>query len=107
MLADKAFADAADLCYQATPAVTNTTEHLAFATCMKNTPLPAGNCARNYRYYVLKATNEDMNTAGFARETNTAKLAREAFLRGEGYDGVSLQYVPCGDATVIRTSFYQ
>lgn len=106
-LADTAFAEAAERCYQKTPVITNTTEHLEFATCMKNTPLPAGNCARNFRYYVLKATNEDMNTAGFARETNTARLAREAFLRGDGYDGVRQEYVPCGDATVIRTSFYQ
>jgi hypothetical protein len=106
-LADRAFAEAADLCFQNTPVITNMSDHLAFATCMKDTPLPAGNCARNYRYYVLKATNEDMNTAGFARETNTARLAREAYLRGEGYDNIRQEYVICGDATLVKTSFYQ
>jgi len=106
-LADRVFAAAADACFEKTPVITNTTTHLEFATCMKNTPLPPGNCARNYRYYVLKATNEDMNTAGFARETNTARLAREAYRRGEGYDGVRLEYVPCGEATLIKTSIYQ
>jgi len=106
-MADRVFAAAADACFEKTPVITNTTTHLEFATCMKNTPLPPGNCARNYRYYVLKATNEDMNTAGFARETNTARLAREAYRRGEGYDGVRLEYVPCGEATLIKTSIYQ
>ncbi|WP_292350029.1 hypothetical protein [Methanoregula sp. PtaU1.Bin006] len=105
--ADRVFAAAADACFEKTPVITNTTTHLEFATCMKNTPLPPGNCARNYRYYVLKATNEDMNTAGFARETNTARLAREAYRRGEGYDGVRQEYVPCGEATLIRSSIYQ
>jgi hypothetical protein len=106
-IADRAFADAADACYQKTPVITNISTHLEFATCMKDTPLPSGNCARNYRYYVLKSTNEDANSAGFARETTTARLAREAFLRGEGYDGIRLEYVPCGNATLIKTSFYQ
>jgi len=104
---DKAFADAADACMNATPVITNLTDHLTFATCMKNTPLPSGNCAINYRYYVLKYTNEDTTTAGFARQTKNAQLARDAYLRGEGYDGVSQQYVPCGNATLIPTSFYQ
>jgi len=104
---DKVFTDAADICYQKTPVITDLTTHLAFATCMKDTPLPSGNCAQNYRYYVLKATNEDPTTAGFARETNTARLAREAFLRGEGYDGIRQEYVPCGNATLITTSFYK
>jgi hypothetical protein len=104
---DKEFTDAAEICYQKTPVITNLTTHLAFATCMKNTTLPAGNCAQNFRYYVLKSTNEDASTAGFARETNTARLAREAFLRGEGYDGIRQEYVPCGDATLITTSFYK
>lgn len=106
-IADREFAAAADACYEKTPVISNTTTHLEFATCMKNTPLPPGNCARNYRYYVLKATNEDMNTAGFARETNTARLAREAYRRGEGYDGLRQEYVPCGDATLIKSSIYQ
>ena len=105
--ADKAFTDAADACYRKTPVITDISTHLEFATCMKNTPLPSGNCARNFRYYVLKSTNEDVTTAGFARQTTTARLAREAFLRGEGYDGVRLEYVPCGNATRITTSFYQ
>jgi hypothetical protein len=104
---DEKFVVAADACYNSTPAITDLTTHLAFATCMKNTPLPTGNCAQNFRYYVLKATNEDSTTAGFARETTTAHLAREAFLRGEGYDGDRLEYVPCGNATLIKTSFYQ
>ena len=98
---------AADACYRKTPVITDISTHLEFATCMKNTPLPSGNCARNFRYYVLKSTNEDVTTAGFARQTTTARLAREAFLRGEGYDGVRLEYVPCGNATLIMTSFYQ
>ena len=105
-VADRVFADAADACYQKTPVITNITTHLEFATCMKDTPLPSGNCARNYRYYVLKSTNEDANSAGFARETTTARLAREAFLRGEGYDGIRQEYVPCGNATLIKTSFF-
>jgi hypothetical protein len=104
--ADKAFTDAADACMNSTPVITNLTTHLAFATCMKNAPLPSGNCALNYRYYVLKNTNIDPTTAGFARETTTARLARDAFFRGEGYDGISQQYVPCGNATLIPTSFY-
>jgi hypothetical protein len=101
------FVNAADACYNSTPVVTNISTHLEFATCMKNTPLPSGNCAQNFRYYVLKSTNEDSTTAGFARQTTTARLAHEAFLRGEGYDGVNLKYVPCGNATLITTSFYQ
>jgi hypothetical protein len=105
--ADRIFADAAETCYQNTPVITNLTTHLAFATCMKDTPLPPGNCAQNFRYYVLKSTNEDTTTAGFAREMTTAHLAREAFLRGEGYDGIRQVYVPCGDATLIVTSFYK
>jgi hypothetical protein len=105
--ADKAFTDAADICYQKTPIITNLTTHLAFATCMKNTPLPPGNCAQNFRYYVLKSTNEDATSAGFARVTSTARLAREAFLRGEGYDNIRQEYVPCGNATLITTSFYK
>jgi hypothetical protein len=105
--ADKKFTDAADACYNKTPVITNLTTHLAFATCMKDTPLPSGNCALNYRYYVLKHTNEDATSAGFARETEHARLARDAFLRGEGYDGVRLEYTPCGNATLIRTSFYK
>jgi hypothetical protein len=104
---DKAFTDAADACMNSTPVIANITTHLAFATCMKNTPLPSGNCALNYRYYVLKYTNEDTTTAGFARQTKNALLAHDAYLRGEGYDGVSQQYVPCGNATRIPTSFYQ
>lgn len=105
--ADKKFSDAAEACYNSTPAITDLTTHLAFATCMKDTPLPSGNCAMNYRYYVLKSTNEDTTSAGFARETSTVHLARDAFLRGEGYDGIRQEYVPCGNATVIKTSFYQ
>jgi hypothetical protein len=105
--ADRAFVDAADICYKNTPVITNLSTHLAFATCMKDTPLPSGNCALNYRYYVLKYTNEDTTTAGFARETSNARLAREAYLRGEGYDGVRQEYVPCGNSTLIRTSFYK
>jgi hypothetical protein len=104
---DQLFVNAADACYNSTPAITDLTTHLAFATCMKDTPLPSGNCAQNYRYYVLKATNEDPTTAGFAREMNTARVAREAFLRGEGYDGIRQEYVPCGNATLIATSFYK
>ncbi len=107
LTADRAFVEAADACYNKTPVITDLTTHLAFATCMKDTPLPSGNCAINYRYYVLKATNEDPTTAGFARETTTARLAREAYLRGEGYDGIRLEYAPCGNATLIATSFYQ
>ena len=67
---DKLFTDAAEACYNSTPVITDLTTHLAFATCMKDTPLPSGNCAQNFRYYVLKSTNEDATTAGFARETN-------------------------------------
>lgn len=105
--ADKEFADAADLCYNQTPVITNLSTRLTFATCMQGIPLPPGNCAQNYRYYVLKATNEDASSAGYARETDTNNLARAAYLRGEGYNEVSLQYVPCGNATLIRTSFYK
>ena len=105
--ADKKFVEAADACYNKTPVITNLSTKLAFATCMKDTPLPLGNCALNYRYYVLKYTNEDATTAGFARETENSRLAREAYFRGEGYDSVRLEYVPCGNATLIRTSFYQ
>ena len=60
----------------------------------------------NYRYYVLKATNEDTTSAGFARETEIDRLARQAYLRGEGYDGVRLEYAPCGNATRIPTSIF-
>jgi hypothetical protein len=104
---DQVFADAAGACSNATPVISDLTTHLAFATCMKNTPLPPGNCAQNYRYYVLKATNEDATSAGFARETAIAKRAREAYLRGEGYDGIRQEYVPCGNATLIPSSFYK
>lgn len=105
--ADRTFADAAEACYRKTPVITDLATHLAFATCMKDTPLPSGNCAQNFRYYVLKSTNEDATSAGFARETTTARLAREAFLRGEGYDGIRQEYVPCGNATLITTSLYK
>ena len=106
VVADRAFVLAADACYNQTPAITNLSTRITFATCMENTPLPQGNCAVNYRYYVLKATNEDTTTAGYTRETNVNRLAREAYLRGEGYDGVGLQYAPCGNATLIPTSFF-
>jgi hypothetical protein len=105
--ADKKFVAAADTCYNKTPVITNLSTKLAFSTCMKDTPLPLGNCALNYRYYVLKYTNEDATTAGFARQTENSRLAREAYFRGEGYDSVRLEYVPCGNATLIRTSFNQ
>lgn len=104
---DQLFINAAEACYNKTPSITDITSHLAFATCMKDTPLPSGNCAQNWRYYVLKSTNEDSTTAGFARQTETARLAREAFLRGEGYDGIRQEYAPCGNATQIATSFYK
>jgi hypothetical protein len=104
---DRMFIDAAEACYKNTPVITNLSTHLAFASCMKDTPLPSGNCALNYRYYVLKYTNEDATSAGFARETSNARLAREAFLRNEGYDGVRQEYVPCGNSTLIATSFYK
>jgi hypothetical protein len=104
---DKLFTAAAEACYNRTPVITDLNTHLAFATCMKDTPLPSGNCAQNFRYYVLKSTNEDATTAGFARESTTARSAREAFLRGEGYDGIRQEYVPCGNATQIATSFYK
>jgi hypothetical protein len=107
MIADRMFIEAAEACYENTPVITNLSTHLAFATCMKDTPLPLGNCAQNFRYYVLKSTNEDATSAGFARQTTTARLAREAFLRGEGYDGIRQEYVPCGNATLIPTSFCQ
>jgi hypothetical protein len=104
---DQLFIDAAASCYNETPVITNLATHLEFATCMKNTPLPLGNCAQNWRYYVLKSTNEDSTSAGFARETTTSRLAREAFLRGEGYDNIRQEYVLCGNATKITTSFYK
>lgn len=104
---DRLFAEAAEACFNNTPVITDLNTHLAFATCMKDTSLPSGNCAVNFRYYVLKSTNEDATTAGFARETTTARSAREAFLRGEGYDGIRQEYVPCGNATLIATSFYK
>jgi hypothetical protein len=107
MTDDKLFAAAAEICYNNTPVISDLNTHLAFATCMKDTPLPSGNCAVNFRYYVLKSTNEDATTAGFARETSTARSAREAFLRGEGYDGIRQEYVPCGNATLIATSFHK
>jgi len=107
MTDDKLFAAAAEACYNNTPVITDLNTHLAFATCMKDTPLPSGNCAQNFRYYVLKSTNEDPTTAGFARESTTARNAREAFLRGQGYDGIRQEYVPCGNATQIATSFYK
>ena len=104
---DRLFIDAAEACYNTTPVVMDLPSHLAFATCMKETPFPSSNCAQNFRYYVLKSTNEDPTTAGFARVTTTARLAREAFLRGEGYDGIRQEYAPCGDATRIVTSFHK
>jgi hypothetical protein len=107
VLADRAFAKAADACYNQTPVITNLSERLTFATCMKDIPRPPGNCAQNYRYYVLKATNEDTSSAGYAREKEINHLAREAFLRGEGYDAIRQEYAPCGNATKIPTSFYK
>ena len=107
VLADMSFADAADACYAATPVITNLSDRLVFATCMQAIPLPPGNCAQNYRYYVLKATNEDTSTAGYARETDVNNLARDAYGKGEGYDGINQVYVPCGNATLIKTSFYR
>ena len=101
---DKAFTDAAEACYQKTPVIANISTQLEFAACMGDTPLPLGNCARNFRYYVLKYTNEDPTTAGFAREMENFRTARAAYLRGEGFDGASQKYVPCGNATLIRTS---
>ena len=105
--ADRLFVDAADACYNSTPVISNLTNHLTFASCMKETPLPSGNCAINYRYYVLKYTNEDTTTAGFSRQTKNAQLARDAYLRGEGYDALHQVYVPCGNATLVPTSFYK
>jgi hypothetical protein len=93
--ADKAFVDAADVCFNKTPVISDITTHIAFVTCMKSTPLPAGACARNYRSNALKYTNDDDTTSGYARETHNTHLAREAYTKGFAYDAPSQQFVPC------------
>jgi hypothetical protein len=96
--ADQAFVDAAEVCYNKTPVISDLATHMAFVTCMMKTPVPAGACARNYRYYALKYTNDDDTTSGFARETHNTHLAREAFSKNLAYDAPSQQFVPCSGA---------
>jgi len=95
---DRAFIDAAEVCYNKTPVISDLATHMAFVTCMMKTPAPAGACARNYRYYALKYTNDDATTSGFARETHNTHLAREAFSRNLAYDAPSQQFMPCSGA---------
>lgn len=92
---DQRFVDAAEACYRDTPVIANLTTHLAFLTCMKNTPKPAGACAQSYRYNALKYTNDDDTTSGYARETHNTHLAREAFYRNLAYDALRQEFVVC------------
>lgn len=92
---DRAFVEAAAICFQKTPVIADITTHMAFLTCMQKTPNPAGDCARGYRDTVLRYMNEDDTTAGYSRETHNTHLARDAFNRSMTYDATSQQFVPC------------
>jgi hypothetical protein len=94
-VADKKFADATETCFTTTPVISDVTTHLAFVTCMQNTPEPKGLCALNYRNNVLKYTKDDATTAGYARETTRIKLARDAFSRNMSYNSQTDKAEPC------------
>jgi hypothetical protein len=85
-IADKAFADAADACIAATPAISNVTTQLAFTTCLQDAPDPKGVCAVNYKYNILKATKDDATSAGYSRENKRIPLVRDAYRRNLSYN---------------------
>jgi hypothetical protein len=94
-IADQRFLEAAEACYEATPEITNQTTHLAFLTCMQNTPEPKSACAISFKHDALEYTNDDETSAGYARETKNVHLAREAFYKNMAYNDATLQYEPC------------
>jgi hypothetical protein len=85
-IADKAFARAADACIAATPVISDVTTQLAFTTCLQNAPDPKGVCAVNYQYNILKATKDDVTSAGYSRENKRIPLIRDAYTRGLSYN---------------------
>jgi hypothetical protein len=88
-IADKVFAGAADACISATPVISDATTQLAFTTCMQNTPDPKGVCAVNYKYNILKATKDDVTSAGYSRENKRIPLVRDAYNRNLSYNTVT------------------
>jgi hypothetical protein len=85
-IADKAFARAADACISATPVISDVTTQLAFTTCLQNAPYPEGVCAVNYKYNILKATKDDITSAGYSRENKRIPLIRDAYSRSLSYN---------------------
>jgi hypothetical protein len=93
---DKEFIDAAEACYDGDYfSISNVTEHMEFVKCMQNTPSPKSDCAKRYKYYALKYTNEDSTTSGFKRETYNINLARQAFLDHTAWNATTFQFEPC------------
>ncbi len=85
-IADKAFVAAAEACSAYTPVISNASTQLEFTTCMQNTPDPKGECAVDYKYNILRATKDDISSAGYARENKRIPLVRDAYSRNLSYN---------------------
>ena len=92
---DRKFIDAAEVCYRDTPYIENLSTHMAFVTCMKNTPDPTSACAKAYRHNALKYTNEDGTTSGYKRETYNTQLFRDAFFNNKTYNATRQEFEAC------------
>jgi hypothetical protein len=79
---DREFLDAVEICYNTTPVISDIRTNLEFTICMQHTPMPAGDCAKQFRSEILKYTTEDdSTTAGFHRETVNREIARQRYLQ--------------------------
>lgn len=85
-IADKAFVAAAEACIAATPVISNATTQLEFTTCMQNTPDPKGDCAADYKYNILRATKDDVTSAGYSRENKRIPLVQDAYSKNLSYN---------------------
>lgn len=77
---DKKFLEAAEICFNKTPVISDIKTNLEFTICMQHTPKPTGECAKQFRWEILTYTTEDdSTTAGFKRETYNMGIARSRF----------------------------
>jgi len=77
---DRKFLEAVGICYNNTPAITDTKTNLEFTICMQHTPIPSGTCARLFRSEILEYTTKDNGTtAGNKRSTENMQIARVRF----------------------------
>jgi hypothetical protein len=77
---DRTFLEAVGICYNNTPAITDTKTNLEFTICMQHTPISSGTCARLFRSEILEyTTKDDGTTAGNKRSTENMQIARVRF----------------------------